>query len=363
MQKHSYYLVKYLARSKVHVDLYHTNQSNYNIEKLEFFSEEEKKYIRSFVFPFPKLDKFPGHYLRESLAYSSMLFEEFRKNSKVDFVYVKGFSGWRLLKEKKEGFDCAPVAVNFHGYEMFQPAPSLNVKLQHYLLRGPVKFCVEHADYLFSYGGKITELIRDIGVDERKIIEVPTGIESTWLTDTIIKTYGRLKFLFVGRYERRKGVEELTAVLKELINKYDFEFHFAGPIPDEKKINSPQIIYHGSVTDAETMKRIVRSCDILVCPSYSEGMPNVIVEAMASGLAVIATDVGAVRLLVNEETGWLLPKADKILLRNSMIAILTEGMEELYRKKKNSKELIMRKFLWDNVICQTLDKINEITSY
>ena len=41
MQKHSYYLCKYLAQQNVYVDLYHFNQSNYDISKLEFFTEEE----------------------------------------------------------------------------------------------------------------------------------------------------------------------------------------------------------------------------------------------------------------------------------------------------------------------------------
>ena len=48
------------------------------------------------------------------------------------------------------------------------------------------------------------------------------------------------------------------------------------------------------------------SCDILLCPSYSEGMPNVILEAMSRGLAIIATNVGAIRLLVSEDNGVLL---------------------------------------------------------
>ena len=43
-----------------------------------------------------------------------------------------------------------------------------------------------------------------------------------------------------------------------------------------------------------------------MCPSYSEGMPNVIMEAMSRGLAIIATDVGAVSKLVDEENGWLI---------------------------------------------------------
>ena len=48
------------------------------------------------------------------------------------------------------------------------------------------------------------------------------------------------------------------------------------------------------------------NCDILICPSYSEGMPNVILEGMSRGLAIITTDVGANELLVSNENGKLI---------------------------------------------------------
>ena len=43
MQKHSFYLAKYFIKNKIYIDLYHTNQSQYDISKLEFFSEEIKR--------------------------------------------------------------------------------------------------------------------------------------------------------------------------------------------------------------------------------------------------------------------------------------------------------------------------------
>src|SRR4051812_17523547 len=90
MQKHSFYLAKYLAKNGIYVDLYHTNQSAYDITKLEFFTEDEKKFIKSFVIDFPDLGKMPGHYIRESYEYSCRIFEVLKKNINVDFIYAKG---------------------------------------------------------------------------------------------------------------------------------------------------------------------------------------------------------------------------------------------------------------------------------
>mgnify|MGYP000917428566 FL=1 len=55
MQKHSFYLCKYLAQNGVQVTLVHFNQSSYNIEELSVFSAEEKKNIRSVIVPIPKI--------------------------------------------------------------------------------------------------------------------------------------------------------------------------------------------------------------------------------------------------------------------------------------------------------------------
>ena len=56
--------------------MFHFNQSSLNIEKLECFEEDEKKYINSFVIPFPKSGRLlPGHYIYESYIYSKRIFE------------------------------------------------------------------------------------------------------------------------------------------------------------------------------------------------------------------------------------------------------------------------------------------------
>lgn len=363
MQKHSFYLAKYMAMNGVDVDLYHTNQSKYDICKLEFFTEEEKKHIHSFVIEPPKSIRFPGHYIRNSYNYSNKIFELFKKNTEVDFIYAKGFTAWKLLKEKKKGFMCAPIGVNFHGYEMFQKPPSFKARLQlFFLLRSPVLYNIKHADFLFSYGGKITEIIRKRGIKNDKIIEIPTGIEPSWLNESISTNKEKRKFIFIGRYERRKGVPELTEVLKELISEYDFEFHFIGYIPEKLQIKSDKIIYHGSISNGEEIKKKLRSCDVLVCPSYSEGMPNVILEAMASGLAIIATDVGAVNIMVSEKNGWLIALPDKTILKEKIINAIQLPERQLHEKKTNSVEKVRQNFLWERIIELTLAKIKQAIS-
>lgn len=366
MQKHSYYLCKYLAQKKVYVELYHFNQSDYDISKLEFFTEEEKVYITATIIDFPKSLPFPGHYIYNSYKHSKLIFDAIKdKLNTYDFVYTKGFTGWYLINQKnKHKLKCAPIGVKFHGYEMFQKPPNFKIKLQHiFLLRNPVKHISQKADIVFSYGGKITDIIKSIGVDSDKIIESPSGVESNTVAKEIKPVNDTLNFLFLGRYERRKGIEELNTAITSFISKEQkrkAEFHFIGPIPPLKQLHNKTVIYHGEIRDKSKLTELINSCDVLICPSWSEGMPNVILEAMANGLTVLATDVGAVNVLVNDKTGYLINKSDSIEIENAIKQICNSSNEEINTKKQNSLNSIKKNFVWEILIDKLLNLISKV---
>lgn len=356
MQKHSYYLCKYLAQKEVFVDLFHFNNSSYDVTKLEFFTEEEKKFITSYTVPFPTSFPFPGHYLYNSYRHSKLIYELIKdKLDSYDLLYTKGFTGWYLINQKAKGKIKAPkIAVKFHGYEMFQKPPDFKIKLQHiFLLRNPVRNLSRKADRVYSYGGKITEIIKSIGVNPSKIVELPSGVETSILAEAIHPVKDKLKFVFLGRYERRKGIEELNTAIQLLFASADpinAEFHFIGPIPSEKRLQNPNVIYHGEIRDKATLQNLLRSSDILICPSWAEGMPNVILEAMASGLAVVATDVGATNVLVSEETGWLLKNSNPGEIRSVIDLILSTDPSVISTKKQKALQLIKDRFTWEKLI-------------
>jgi glycosyltransferase involved in cell wall biosynthesis len=360
MQKHSYYLTKYLAQSGIEIDLYHFQCNHqYDISELECFDKSEKELINSIVIDKPKRKYFPGHYILESKNYSEKVFEVLRSRLNVDFIYAKSFSAWKLLIEREKGLITPPIGINFHGYEMFQVAPSSPVVgLQQFMLKFPVLFNVKRADHIFSYGGKINQLIANLGVDSKKIIEISAGVDSSWLKD-IRQSAGPRRFVFMGRYERRKGIEELTDVIQKIANLVEFQFCFIGAIPEYLKIKHRNIKYYGLLSESEQIQSVLNDSDILVCPSYSEGMPNVILEGMASGLAIIATDVGAVNKMVSLENGWLISPGSKQQLHNALISAIHMSDEELTFKKLNSHLTIRNKFTWDRVVQKTLAELTK----
>jgi glycosyltransferase involved in cell wall biosynthesis len=349
MQKHSFNVARFLARAGVEVDLYHFNQSDLDIEKLDFFDANEKAKIRSFIIPFEDDGKFPGHYIRASFLYSCEVYKSFLNNGPVDYIYSKGFSGWKTIDAKNKGQKLPPIGVNFHGYEMFQKPDSLKVAFEQFMLKSPVKFNLLKADHVYSYGGRITELLLKEGVPEPKIKVLPGGIEAAWLAETITETKERRRFVFVGRFEHRKGIEMLNHVLKSLKGD-SFEFIFVGPIPESKRLLLPGVRYVGSIREETELRSILRQCDVLVCPSFSEGMPNVILEAMACGLAIIATDVGAVSELTGAENGWLIKAGSEAELKRALMEAISNAPAELSLKKYKSLSKIGQHFLWPDLI-------------
>ena len=345
MQQHSSSLAKYLVLNGNEVTLFHfvkkgqTLPSESEINKL--FFNNELKFEKVFCFYFPTSVRFTGHYLYNSYRYSKLVYKALKNNiNSFDFIYSKGFSAWKLLNEKAKGNFKTKVGVKFHGYEMYQYAPNFKIKLQHLMLRPFVKKINLNADAVFSYGGKITQLIKSIGVPNSKIFDVPSAIDSDWISQKELIDSKSFKYLFVGRYERRKGIDEINEAIKILGNSnLKAEFHFVGPIPEKKQLNvsNLKIVYHGLINDIKEMQSIYDSCDVLLCPSFSEGMPNVILEAMSRGLAIIATDVGAICDMVCDKNG--------ILLENNKPFTILESITNL-----ESDKLKLAEFQQNSVI-------------
>jgi glycosyltransferase involved in cell wall biosynthesis len=363
MQKHSYYLVKYFAQQGVHVDLYHMNDSKYDINQLEFFTEEEKKFITPFVFTFPNKGRWPWHYLQESYLHSKMMYDCFVKQPPVDFIYSKGYTGWYFIKQKQRGKKLPPIGLRLHGYEIFQQGSGAINLYWKYLYLPLTKYLNNKADYVYSYGGGITDIVKtNLPQTVDKIVEMPAAIESSWIYENNITINKPIRFAFLGRYEIRKGVKELSTALKNLIGKYDFQFDFIGPIPKEFEINLPQIKYHGVISDVQKIKAILQSTDVFVLPSHAEGMPNVILEAMASGCAILATDIGAVEVMVDHTNGWLIPPLNSTIIEQTMAEIIKVDVEIIKNKKITSVKKVKENFMWNEVILKEIGYIRGIIS-
>jgi len=362
MQKHSQQLAKNLAMLGHQITLVHCIYGGKKLPTTEeiasVFGDIAMKNLEVITLRFPKRSWFPGHYLYESYGYSKSIYNQLKSRiHEYDFIYTKGFAGWYFLEQKTKHAAMPPIGVKFHGYEMFQKPANFKMWLQNKLLQKPVLWNNEHADFIFSYGGGITDLLMKIGLKKEKIIDIPTGIDSSWCATRPMRSTGeQIQFCFVGRYERRKGIEEIHEALKSLGANTFLHFHFVGPIPPAQRIKSNTVTYHESITDSQKMIALLDDCDILVAPSHSEGMPNVIMEAMARGMAVLTTRVGAIESVVSQDNGWFVEPGNSVDLANRMSEIISTNRHAIDQKKEASAQRIAA-YTWDRIAAITAGQI------
>lgn len=366
MQKHSYYLIKNLASQGVEVDVFYTAEISTleSSENSSFLTQEESRRVNFYSVPLPVLRKFPGHYLVKSYVISKKLLELYSKSDRThEIVYIQGFAGWAFMISKDNRIKSVSTILNFHGLEMFQLTSSVKAQIVNWVFRIFVKRNIRRARYSQSLGGELTNILRRILKDERKIIELGIGISSSWVRDlSDISVNSTRGFAFIGRCERRKGIEELNLVLRQILNEgnFNFNFEFIGPIPQEQRINHPRIIYHGEIKSELEIQSILMEMDILVCPSHSEGMPTVILEGMANGCAIIASDVGAVRSEVDMENGWLIQPLNVPKLKEAILDAAQMDGVRLLDKKRNSLEKVRQSFVWEKLIKRHIEMFNEV---
>lgn len=150
-----------------------------------------------------------------------------------------------------------------------------------------------------------------IGIKNIKIfpdtIKIPTEAS---------KEYGQNKLLFLGRLCREKGVLELIEAVKKLHAEIgNIELDLGGiwenPELQSRIEGSEEYIHYLGWLDSELKHKALTEHDIFVLPSYFEGQSVSILEAMANSLAIVATDVGGIPMMIEDDvTGVLVQPKD-----------------------------------------------------
>jgi len=160
-----------------------------------------------------------------------------------------------------------------------------------------------------------------------------------------------------GRLDWRKGIGELLEAFV-LLHERDKEIHlvFAGVGPDEDALQArvrdmnlvPYISFLGYVDYADTPE-VYALGDIFCSPTYAEGFSNTIVEALASGLPVVSTNVVGVRdVLVDGETALLVEARDPKSLEAVLRTLLDDDTTR-NRLINNGHEAVNRLWSWKNL--------------
>lgn len=164
----------------------------------------------------------------------------------------------------------------------------------------------------------------------------------------------KFQILFLGVLIKRKGVEDLiraVSLLKENKKLGNLHFVIAGTGAEEehlkKMANEQQVeqwIEFAGWTDGSMKEKYLKESQVLVLPSYNEGLPIAVLEAISYGLPIIASDVGDVAAAVkNGQNGFLFQPGD-IQELSEKIVLLSSDKDTYTKMSDESKKIAHEEF-------------------
>ncbi len=186
----------------------------------------------------------------------------------------------------------------------------------------------------------VSSTLRDLALrtwPEGRIEVIPNGVDVDRFQPCThrdsAEVGGEMLLVVVARLIEIKGIQHLLTALSLLPEEMRRKIHLrlCGTGPYEAELRrqaeqvgmTAQVEFSGLVSYEEIPARL-HEADLFVLPSLQEGLPLSLLEAMASGLPVVATTVGGIPGMVKDgENGLLVPAADPTALRDALVRLLT----------------------------------------
>ncbi|MCA9388672.1 glycosyltransferase family 4 protein [Candidatus Berkelbacteria bacterium] len=170
--------------------------------------------------------------------------------------------------------------------------------------------------------------------------------------------------IYVGRLETIKGYYDLIETAQQLSRERpDIVFYLVGNLSGKQelkeKCESSNIKFLGFRKDIPSL---LKAADIFVLPSYSEGLPNALMEAMAAGCASLASNVGGIKILLDKEKNGLLFTPGNITELSAKIIKLADNRPLRRDLARAARRKIETAFSWATITEQYLKLFRELTN-
>jgi glycosyltransferase involved in cell wall biosynthesis len=247
-----------------------------------------------------------------------------------------------------------PLLVSFRGDDGY-------LARDRRLWRILTKWVMKKADMVAPVSAELMKIIRDLGTPAEKCHLPLFGVDTDMFHPCTRTAEGPQspRLLFVGALVPKKGVQVLLEALAHpALSKLHLVVVGDGYYSEElhsicERMGLKDRTEWTGILPPADVARVMRTSHILCLPSYTEGSPNVIKEAMASGLPVVASRVGGIPDLVREgETALLFEPGSVEELRRCLLYFVTNpGMME--KMGSAGRELLMnRELSWDSTAAE-----------
>ena len=253
---------------------------------------------------------------------------EYIRGEQVDLIHTHGYKAdlYGYLAARTES---RPIVATCHNWVGGTAALGIYNRLD--------RMALKNFSGVAAVSDAVAEQLRDLGIAEDKIHTIANGIdidrfsgaEPAWFDTTVApsgKTIG-----IVARLDLQKGFEYLLEAFSRLTTSHpDTRLVIAGEGPDQAAIEAiadrlnmrSKIVFAGQRGD---IPNVYAACDVFVLPSLNEGLPMTVLEAMAAGRPVVASNVGAIPTVVrNGETGLLVEPRDVAGLKAALDLLLSD---------------------------------------
>lgn len=197
-------------------------------------------------------------------------------------------------------------------------------------------------DHIISNSGPtISTLANEYNVS----IEKMTYVKNALNIEEYVLGEEEKRVIYVGRLVENKGIK-LFSKIKEALPK-DWTFTVVGDGPLREEVEELEVDYRGRLSHEET-KKLISTSGVLVLPSYAEGAPRAVMEALALGVPSVAFSVGDVSNMLPKGVGFAIPdfNADLFCEKVKYLCERDDAREEM---KKKSREFAKVNLDWEKV--------------
>ena len=211
--------------------------------------------------------------------------------------------------------------------------------------RARIRQVLGMGDVFLVLSPKLKQFFKGI-LEPSKVILFPNAVP---VPDSIEKEYGKQRILFLGRLCKEKGLRELFSVLPQLHEQFPQMRLLLGGIWEDEDLREEAAKMKEYVTDlgwlqGEAKKDYLRISDLFVFPTYFEGQPVSVLEAMAYQCGIVANNVGGIPQMVEQEqTGLLIEPKDPEGLKSALEKLLSDP-EVCERLGKNARAKVQKEF-------------------
>lgn len=282
-----------------------------------------------------------------------------------DAVYWSGFA--------VRGVPGLPAVLNPQGLEPFKEH-RWRPRLTGLPLQWNMRREVRRMDRVISEGGYLTtEVMRFLGVPRERIVEIPNAVDLDYVDRRLAAARAEapparesaLRLLYVGRLTANKGVNVLLQALRDRSLPMGTEVVLVGAGPEAPRLHALAqglpVRFVGEVSESDLFAWYA-SADAFVFPTRYEGMPTVVLEAMAAGLPIIASNIGAVPTMVSSKNGWLVPDGDAAALATALRELVEAGEARHRALGEASRLIVERQYTWAIVARTTLDLLSGLAA-